>query len=231
MYHKGLLSGLAALALVMSAVATSARAQSVTTGAIGGTILDQNGQPIEGAQIQVRNNKTGTTAGGLSRSTGQYIIQGIEPDFDYGITVRRIGYIPATRNHFRVTLSQTTAEDFTLLPQTNILSAVRVSGEADPIINPAHTGTNTTFDDSTLHRLPSLTRNFVDFVSTVPQVSTATGFLSAGAVNIRQNAIQIDGAGSGDFFGLGATGQPGSQANAKLIPLDAVKEFQILLSP
>ena len=65
-----------------------------------------------------------------------------------------------------------------------------------------------------------------------PQVSTSTGVgLSGGGVNIRQNAIQIDGAASGDLFGLGTTGQPGAQANAKSIPLDAVKEYQVLLSP
>ena len=50
-------------------------------------------------------------------------------------------------------------------------------------------------------------------------------------MNLRQNAIQIDGAQSGDLFGLGTTGQPGAQANAKSIPLDAVKEYQVLLSP
>ena len=65
----------------------------------------------------------------------------------------------------------------------------------------------------------------------VPQVSTTTGYLSGGGVNLRQNSIQIDGAQAGDMFGLGTTGQPGSSANAKSIPLDAVKEYQVLLSP
>jgi hypothetical protein len=62
-------------------------------------------------------------------------------------------------------------------------------------------------------------------------VSTTTGYLSGGGVNLRQNSIQIDGAQSGDLFGLGTTGQPGAQANGKSIPLDAVKEYQVLLSP
>ena len=103
--------------------------------------------------------------------------------------------------------------------------------EATPVINPSKTGTGTTVGDSALRRLPTLNRNFADFVTLVPQVSTSTSFLSGGGVNIRQNAIQIDGAAAGDLFGLGATGQPGSQANAKSIPLDAVKEYQVLLSP
>ena len=62
-------------------------------------------------------------------------------------------------------------------------------------------------------------------------MSTTTGFLSGGGVNLRQNAIQIDGAAAGDLFGLGTTGQAGSSANAKSIGLDAVKQYQVLLSP
>jgi hypothetical protein len=219
----------------MSAAPVCLNAQGVTTGAIAGTVTDHTatggGNPIESAQIQVRNNRTGFTAGALTRASGQYVIQGLEPDDSYSITVRRIGFQPVTRNNLRVALGQTDREDFALVPQTNLLSAVKVTGEADAVINPSKTGTGMQFSDSALHRLPTLNRNFADFVSLVPQVSTTTGSLSGGGVNIRQNAIQIDGAAAGDLFGLGTTGQPGAQANGKSIPLDAVKEYQVLLSP
>jgi hypothetical protein len=220
-----------ALALVTGA---SARliAQGVTTGAVSGTVTDPSGAPVEGAQIQVRNPRTGASAGGITRSNGQFIIQGIEPDPGYSITVRRIGFEPVTQNNILVSLGQTTRSDFQLKQQSTVLETVSVTAEATPVINPSKTGTGTTVGDSLLRRLPTLNRNFADFVSLVPQVSTSTGVgLSGGGVNIRQNAIQIDGAASGDLFGLGTTGQPGSQANAKSIPLDAVKEYQVLLSP
>jgi hypothetical protein len=231
MFQKRLLSAIATLAVLMSAASISVSAQGVTTGAMSGTVTDPNGKPIESVQIQVRSGRTGSTAGALTRSTGQYTVQGLEPDDQYTITVRRIGFQPASRNNLRVSLGQTDREDFVLVPQTNLLSAVKITGEADPVINPSKTGTGTQFGDSALHRLPSLNRNFVDFVSLVPQVSTTTGSLSGGGVNIRQNAIQIDGAAAGDLFGLGTTGQPGAQSNGKSIPLDAVKEYQVLLSP
>jgi hypothetical protein len=220
-----------ALAIVTGA---SARllAQGVTTGAISGTVTDPSGAPVEGAQVQVRNARTGANAGGITRANGQFNIQGVEPDAGYSITVRRIGFEPITRDNRVVSLGQTTREDFALKQQSTVLETVTVSGEATSIINPSKTGTGTTLGDSLLRRLPTLNRNFADFVTLVPQVSTSTGVgLSGGGVNIRQNAIQIDGAASGDLFGLGTTGQPGSQANAKSIPLDAVKEYQVLLSP
>jgi hypothetical protein len=207
-------------------------AQGVTSGAISGTVTDPSGAPVEGAQVQVRNARTGANAGGITRANGQYNIQGVEPDAGYSITVRRIGFEPITRDNRVVSLGQTTREDFSLRQQSTVLETVTVSGEATSIINPSKTGTGTTLGDSLLRRLPTLNRNFADFVTLVPQVSTSTGVgLSGGGVNIRQNAIQIDGAASGDLFGLGTTGQPGSQANAKSIPLDAVKEYQVLLSP
>jgi hypothetical protein len=220
----------ASLALLTGA---SARllAQGVTTGAVSGTVTDPNGAPIEGAQVQIRNPRTGFRAGGITRGNGQYSIQGIEPDAGYSVTVRRIGFEPITRDNRTVSLGQATREDFTLRQQSTVLSTVVTVAEATPVINPSKTGTGTTVGDSALRRLPTLNRNFADFVTLVPQVSTSTSFLSGGGVNIRQNAIQIDGAAAGDLFGLGATGQPGSQANAKSIPLDAVKEYQVLLSP
>jgi len=220
-----------ALALVTGA---SARllAQGITTGAVSGTVTDANGQPVEGAQVQLRNSRTGASTGAMTRSNGQYNISGVEPDPGYSVTVRRIGFEPQTQNNILVSLGQTTRSDFQLKQQTTVLETVNIAAEATPVINPSKTGTGTTVGDSLLRRLPTLNRNFADFVTLVPQVSTSTGVgLSGGGVNLRQNAIQIDGAASGDLFGLGTTGQPGAQANAKSIPLDAVKEYQVLLSP
>ncbi len=207
-------------------------AQGVTTGSLSGTVTDDNGQAIEGAQIQLRNARTGLNVGATTRSTGFYVIQGVEPNSGYSVTVRRIGLAPITRTDITISLGQTRREDFKLTREAAVLTAVTVVGTADAVINATKTGTSTTVSDSALHRLPTLNRNFSDFVSLVPQVSTtAGGNLSGGGVNLRQNAIQIDGAQAGDIFGIGTTGQPGSQANAKSIPLDAVKEYQVLLSP
>jgi hypothetical protein len=226
-----LLTVAAAIALVTGA-STLVSGQGITTGAVTGTVTDPSGAPIEGAQIQVRNAKTGFSSGALTRANGQYNIQGLLPDDGYSVTVRRIGFQPVTRDNRRVSLGESTREDFRLEQQTAVLETVLIAAETNPVINPAKTGTGTSVSDSALRRLPTINRNFADFVKLTPQVSTSTGVgLSGGGVNIRQNAIQIDGAASGDLFGLGTTGEPGAQANAKSIPLDAVKEYQILLSP
>jgi outer membrane receptor for ferrienterochelin and colicin len=222
----------AVVAMALLAVSPiRAAAQGVTTGAISGTVTDDAGRGVEGVQIQLRNSRSGLNIGAITRSNGLYVIQGVEPDANYSITARRIGFAPVTRDNILISLGQTRREDFRLSHEAAVLSTVTVTASNDAVINATKTGTSTTISDSALHRLPTLNRNFQDFVQLVPQVSTTTGYLSGGGVNLRQNAIQIDGAQSGDVFGLGTTGQPGSQANAKSIPLDAVKEYQVLLSP
>ena len=90
----------------------------------------------------------------------------------------------------------------------------------------------TDISDTALRRLPTLNRNFTDFLSLTPQVTTAqNGGLSSGGQNNRFNNIQIDGASESDIFGLGTTGQPGGQARGRSISLEAVQEYQVLLSP
>ena len=231
MLRSRLISGLVAFAALTGAGATRASAQGVTTGGIAGTVTDESGRPVADAQVQLRNPSTGFNSGTLTRASGQYQILGLQPDANYILTVRRIGFEPMVRQPVRVILGETSREDVKLSQQAARLEAVTVVGTTDPVINATKTGTGTTWSDSALARLPTLNRNFTDFVASVPQVSTTTGYLSGGGVNVRQNSIQIDGAQAGDLFGLGTTGQPGAQANAKSIPLDAVKEYQVLLSP
>ena len=231
MLRSRFILGLVALVALTGAGATRASAQGVTTGGVAGTVTDENGRPVADAQVQLRNPSTGFNSNTLTRATGQFQILGLQPDAGYVLTVRRIGFEPVVRQPVRVTLGETSREDIKLAQQAARLEAVTVVGTTDPIINATKTGTGTTWSDSALARLPTLNRNFTDFVASVPQVSTTTGYLSGGGVNVRQNSIQIDGAQAGDLFGLGTTGQPGAQANAKSIPLDAVKEYQVLLSP
>ena len=61
-------------------------------------------------------------------------------------------------------------------------------------------------------------------------LATGPGF-SAGGMSNRMNNVQIDGATERDVFGLGSTGAPGAEVNAKSLSIEAVKEFQVLLAP
>jgi hypothetical protein len=227
-----------ALLALAAAAAVPARllAQGITTAAISGMVTDSaTGQPVEGAQIQVVNTSTGFSLAGQTRASGSYIVQGLAIGGPYIVTVRRLGFRPQSQDVTHLSLGQRQVVDFKLEVQAVTLAQVTVTtgGAVQTVINPARRGTASLVDDSTLKRSPTLNRNFTDFMSTVPQITKAGSGAasSAGGVNNRYNNIQIDGGSENDLFGLGSTGQPGGQVGAKSISLDAVKEYQVLLSP
>ena len=223
---------LAAVALALAGAGTTLRAQGVTTATISGTVTDQAGNGIESAQVQIVNQSTGVSTGGLTRAGGVFYIQGLQVGGPYTVTVRRIGFQPGAIEGIRLSLGQDYRVALKLREQAAQLGPVTVTASGEtPIFSPANKGVETLVSDTALRRLPTLKRNFTDLMNVAPQVSQAGPGNSAGGVNNRFNNIQIDGVGENDLFGLGSTGQPGGQAAAKSIPFDAVREYQVILSP
>ncbi len=208
-----------------------AAAQGVTTGAISGLVTDETGNPVGAAQVQVENKSNGYRASTVTRDNGRYYIQGLEVGGPYTVQVRRLGFAMQSVDGVLVTLGQAVPVDIQLKAQAAQLGEVTISATKGAIISPNKTGVGTTISDTAIARLPSLNRDFTDFARAAPQVSTTGNGLSGGGVNNRYNLIQIDGANESDLFGLGGNGRPGDQAGAKSISLDAVKEYQVLLSP
>jgi hypothetical protein len=226
------LRGVALLAALLGGASTLA-AQGTTTGAISGTVTNEQGQPTEGVQIQIVNTTTGYRAGAVTRSNGAYFVQGLEVGGGYTVSARRIGMAPQTRTDIRVNLSQITRVDFSLAAQAAVIAGVTTTAErSGAIIAPSKTGIGTTVSDSIISRLPSLNRDFADFAKLAPQIAVVPGSgISGGGVNNRFNSIQIDGVSESDLFGLGSTGTPGGGVSAKSISVESVKEYQVLLSP
>jgi hypothetical protein len=229
-----LLALIAAAAVLTVVCPATLTAQGVTTGAISGRLTDPQGQPVPGAQVQVTNRATGYQRGAVTGDDGRYSVLGLEVGSRYAISARRIGFAPVTVENVNVALGEITRVDVALQPAAAQLGEITVTATAvDEIFASSRAGVSTTISDSALSRLPSLNRNFTDFVALTPQVSTTlpNGGLSGGGVNNRFNHIQIDGASETDLFGLGSTGQPGGQANGKSIAIESVKQYQVLLTP
>lgn len=218
---------------ILLAVGLSAPANAqVTTGGITGRVTSNAGQPLESVQIQVRDAATGRVTGTTTGLDGRYTVLGLEVGARYVVTARRIGFAPVGVENVRVQLGQNTPVDLQLATAAAQLEGVTISaaGEA-ALISPERQGTATTVSDTMIRRLPTLNRNFTDFVTLTPQVSSSGPGLSGAGTNNRFNSIQIDGATESDVFGLGSTGQPGGQAGGKSIGIESVKEYQVLLAP
>lgn len=224
---------LGAAAVFVILFAGAGRAQGVTTGAISGRITDAQGGPVALAQVQVVHRGTGFTTGTRSRENGQYLVQGLEVGGPYTVTVRVIGFQPWTRDGILVKLSEATRVDAQLVPQAVELTAVTVSGAANPDFSPTRQGVATQISDTLVQRIPTFSRDFIDQLKLAPQVVfPASGAASgAGAYN-RFNTITVDGANQSERFNLGSTGGvPGGSAGGKIVSLDAVKEFRVMFTP
>ena len=77
-------------------------------------------------------------------------------------------------------------------------------------------------------------RNISDYIKVTPFAKTLNG--NEGAVTIagqnnRYNSFYIDGAINNDVFGLANSGTNGGQTGAAPISIDAIDQFQIMISP
>ena len=230
---QGILRRLLSRAAPMAAVATlalsgSLLAQGITTGSVRGTVTDEAGNAVVGAVLTLTNTQTGLGYTLPSREDGLFQFENVTPGGPFTLSARAIGYRQTTQTGIRVGLSQVVTVNLQLQQAAVELSAVNVSAAAEnPLTSRGRTGAATFLSDSMVASLPSLTRNFTDFIAAAPQVNGT----SVAGQNNRYNNIQIDGGVNNDLFGLGSTGTPGGQVGERPISVEAVKEFQVLIAP
>src|SRR5688572_12090871 len=230
-FPRHLLASVALAALFTGNFTASLQAQGVTTGAIGGKVTDEQGGGVAGVQISAVSRANGFSSTVTSRNDGRYLIPNLEVG-TYDMTFRRIGFDPIRRRDIIVSLSQVNTQDVRLTAAATELSGVVIiAATTTETFTPTNTSVKTIVTDTTLQRLPSLSRNIIDMVRVAPQVSTSGAGYSAGGMSNRMNNVQIDGATERDVFGLGATGTPGAEVNSRSVSLEAVKELQVLLAP
>ena len=230
-FPRHFLASVAIAAFMAGSLPTTTEAQGVTTGAIGGKVTDEQGTGIPGVQVSAVNRANGFSSTVTSRADGRYLIPNLDVG-TYDLTFRRIGFDPIRRRDIIVALSQVNPQDVQLTAAATELSGVTIiAATTTETFTPTNTSVKTIVTDTTLQRLPSLSRNIIDMVRVAPQVSTSGAGYSAGGMSNRMNNVQIDGATERDVFGLGATGTPGAETNSRSVSLEAVKELQVLLAP
>ncbi|HEY2854557.1 MAG TPA: TonB-dependent receptor [Gemmatimonadaceae bacterium] len=205
------------------------QAQSSTSASIGGRILDHRGRAVQGAGVTMTNTATGIVARVISHADGRYLISGLDVGGPYSLAVRRIGWPMARKSGLYLSIGQQLRMDVILDSQTVMLPTLEINGAGEPnrIFSRGHMGTEALLSDSILHQLPVLNRDLYDLVRLVPQMSTWFALTAAGA-GPRSNSIRLDGVTDQVPASNLAAGQI---YGGKVIPLDAVKEYQVAVSP
>ena len=202
-------------------------AQSVTTAAFSGTIVDADEKGLGGVTVKALHVPTGTVFETLTRNDGRFDIPFAKVGGPYTVTVTLAGFSPQIRQDITLKLGETRSLKFTL-KQAPIEVGVTVTAP-DPVVSKSRTGASMNVSTTVIESMPSISRTFDDYARLAPQVDArGGGAFSAAGRSSRYNSIQIDGAVNNDLFGLSGSGAPGLSAP---ISLDAVQEFELVLAP
>ncbi len=227
---------LSACAVLLAAAGFgTVNAQGLTTGGVTGVVTGQGGRPIEGAQVEVRNAESGFRWGAATRPNGRFFIQGVTVGSSFVVTIRRIGYRPFSKDQVQILLGQNAVVDAVLESSPVELAPVGITAAANESdFAPTRQGVTTVVSDTLVRRLPLLARDYTDLTKLTPQVIRPAdgGGASAGGVYNRFNNYTVDGVNQNDRFSLGSSnGTPGGATAGRIMSIEAVKEFQVLMSP
>jgi hypothetical protein len=205
-------------------------AQGVSTSGVRGRLVSDRSD-IEG-RVEIRNRATGLSSRVTTTSDGRFLIGGLEPGGPYSITATAIGFMAARIEGIVLQIGETREVSIELVRASTSLDTIVVVAprEHDAAIHLGG-GSGMIIDSSSIDRLPTLNRDLYDFARLVPQISTritlSSPGLSAGGTGFRFNNFLINGISDRTLGGNVSTNFGGLRS----IPLDAVREYQVLISP
>jgi hypothetical protein len=220
---------LAGCVAALIALAAPLDAQNVqTTGHIRGLVQDDAGLPIAGATVTATNAGTSFQRSAETDEDGRYTIRLLPPG-TYTLEVRFIGYQPQRAEQIQVTIGTSTPLNLTLSSAAIEIEALIVTGE-EAQIDVSEGGVRQLVTQEQIEDLPSLGRDFTDFINLSGLVApdpgeTTGGQFSIGGQRPSQTSIRIDGADANNaFFGENR----GGSRLPFTFSLESIREFQII---
>lgn len=207
-----------------------------TTGSISGSVKADNGEVLVGATITVLHVPTGTVYNAQTRKSGLFDVSNVQPGGPYAVTVSYVNYQSEKKEDIYVALGDVVRVDVILSSKIDKLKDVTVTTTRRGSDLSVRGGTQTIIGRDKLDNLPTVGRNVQDFLRFSPTAKFVGGNgdlagVSIAGQNNRFNSLYIDGAVNNDQFGLSASGTNGGQTGVGPISIDAVDQFQVMVSP
>jgi hypothetical protein len=205
-------------------------AQSQTTGRIAGTVTDEKGGALPGAEVTVTNKGTGEVRTVVADESGHYIVPLLPPG-NYTVSVTANGFKKFIADDVRVALTETTTLDPSL-----VVGAVSESVTVDAapqLVQTEGPQLGRVVDSRTLSELPLATRNFTQILGLSPGAATylpdntAVGRnsqnISVNGGRVTNNNFQINGI---DANSMGTNSAPSLAVPAP----ETIQEFKVQTS-
>lgn len=225
-----LAAGVAALS-IGTMTATPVQAQQITSG-IEGSVSDENGNPIAGAEVIITDTRTGSVRTVTTGSGGNFTATNLVTGGPYSVAVSANGFEGQTIEDIETTLQGNTSLNFSLTSGSGgiVVTAARVQ------VTQLAVGPGQSFTAEIIENAPTFNRDVRDVIRLDPRVSldrddTGSGQdrISCLGGNDRGNAFTVDGISQGDVYGLNDTGF--SSRSSTPLPYDAIRETQVQFAP
>jgi hypothetical protein len=170
-------------------------AQSGTSSAISGTVLDASGAALPDAAVTAAEIDTGATRTVQTDSNGRFLFSQVNPG-TYTVTVRATGFAKQTSQPIAVEISRSAALNFKLAV-SSASQTIEVAAQ-QTLITLENPNTTTTIESKTISNLPNAGQD----VTFIAQFAPGALMNTAGSSN---DAKAPGGYGNVEFNGLPAT--------------------------
>ena len=226
-----------ALALALFS-ATPARAQ-VSGATLSGLVTDENGGPVPGASVSIKNVGTGVARDLTTNADGFYSAPNLLPG-SYEVKVTAKGFQTLVQKE--ITLTVGAQQSLNLSLKVGQLNQTVEVNAAPPDIQTTSSTISATVDSTTVRQLPLNGRDWTSLatlepgVVSIPNQATTSfsankgnrGFgnqLSNGGHRANENSYRVNGVSINDY----SNSAPGGATGVNL-GVDAVQEFSVLTS-
>jgi len=205
----------------------------ITTSGLAGTVKNSKNEALIGATVTATHTPTGTVYKVQSRANGRYDITNMNNGGPYTIEVSYTNHDAETKGDVYLDLGEIFRSDFQLTPKATAMGEVTVSARSRGDLS-SKGGIGSSIGKEKIENTTAVGRNIADYIKVIPFAKTLNG--NEGAVSIagqnnRYNSFYIDGAINNDVFGLANSGTNGGQTGAAPISIDAIDQFQVMISP
>jgi hypothetical protein len=224
------------LSVVGLAASFSLSAQE-TNSNVSGIVRSETNELLQNTTVVVVHEPTKNTYTTTTNAKGCFYLFNIKPGGPYSIRISYSGLEPllktdlflgyATTNFYSY-LDGSEFSDFILKAKVNYLDTVTVQVGR---VGKAKYGMETSIDNETMRSLPSISRNFQDYLRLVPNARINGDGISLAGQNNKYNAFFIDGSNTNDILGLANSGTAGGQTGSPPISMEAIEEIKVLQSP
>src|SRR5581483_3285290 len=221
------------MGVALSFTAVPAHAQAAT-GTLDGTVTDQQGAVIAGAEIKLVDPSTSSTRTATSNDVGRFTIVNINPG-TYDVTVTKTGFTAAKYSAQKIDVGGVLTLNVALTIGATT-TTVEVQATAGAELQTLNATVGTTITNESLNLLPNLGRDASAL--SVLQVGVSLSGNVAGAAT-DQNSFSLDGVNNSDdmagsnavytvsngFSGNATSG--GTPSGVMPTPIESIEEFKV----